>query len=283
MFQRVVVLLAIVLAAGLIPRWAAADTPAEAERRPVSCTFATGIGAERAFDSYLSPLPYSGSALSLSARWQKAMPANPRRLTMHFDAAIQGAATTNGAGNAHIYDADISAVWGMRWHTMAGRLRIECGGAVQAEGGALYSTRNGNNPASARLSIGLAAEGAAKYPVRIGRLHVLLEEEISLPLASVFFSPAYGETYYEIYMGNHKGLAHFGWPGNRFCISNFAGGTLMLGRVGLRIGYRLDAATSWICNINTHRIAHRLELGITTTLPSLGSGRTQSAAINAIY
>lgn len=276
-------LLLAVLIAQIWPCIATAQEGSADAGRPTSFTFAAAVGGERVYDSYLSPLVYCGPSLAFSARWSKAMPANPQRLTMHFDARLNAADTRNPARNAHIYDAGVQAAWGMRWHTTAGLLRLECGGAVQAEGGVLYSSRNGNNPAAGRLKGAIAAEGAAKYPVRIGRLSVLLEEEVALPLVGAFFSPAFGETYYEIYMGNHDGLAHFGWVGNHFCITNFIGGTLMLGKVGLRLGYRLDAATSWVCGINTHRVSHALEVGITTNLPSLPGRPAHPHTINAIY
>ena len=67
---------------------------------------------------------------------------------------------------------------------------------------------------AARGSATISLTGYAAYPLQIGRLPVTLMYQPSLPLAGIFFSPDYGELYYEIYLGNHSGLVHGAWPGN---------------------------------------------------------------------
>ncbi len=56
-------------------------------------------------------------------------------------------------------------------------------------------------------AVSVSARASLSHPFKIGKLDLLLRDEISIPSLSVFFCPEYGETYYEIYLGNHKGLA----------------------------------------------------------------------------
>ncbi len=78
-----------------------------------------------------------------------------------------------------------------------------------------------------------------------------MRDVVRIPSAGAFFSPQYGETMYEIYLGNRKDLVHFGWWGNSFGIDNMLAFDLMFGRKFLRLGYRLDLRTFNAENLDT--------------------------------
>lgn len=261
---------------------------AEKTSRPISFIFSLEAGGEQLIDQYLSPLEYSGTMAGMHFRWLKAMPASPDKLRMHFDVDLHSAFTGNPARNARIYDWQLRFAWGMRrmWR-LPSAFHLQIGGAAELQGGALYSTRNGNNPVSARASLGIALEASLSRPVRIGRIPVLLSEEVSLPSASLFFAPQYGEPYYEIYLGNHNGLLHAGWWGNNFRLRNRLCADIDFGGWALRVGYRLLVDSRSVCGNASRRVGNAIEIGIIPGGIGLAPKKKHSNAgqriINAIY
>ena len=107
-----------------------------------------------------------------------------------------------------------------------------------------------------------------------------------LPVAGVFFSPDYGELYYEIYLGNHSGLAHFAWWGNYFMLDNHLTADLSLGATSLRLGYSGRIFSSKVNDIVTHVFTHAFVVGISGEWMSLNPRKGISAdarIISATY
>jgi len=249
---------------------------------PVSGTYGLEIGSRQALDTYLSPLPYSGTWLAAYGNWQKALPFDPRHTTMEFDALLGGGRLINRAGTAMELNLDVRFGFGLKWRTtLPTATQVAAGGALDIDGGMLYLTRNGNNPVSAKGNVALSITGAISHPIKIGRLPILLYDEVRIPTIGAFFSPQYGETYYEIYLGNRKGLVHCGWWGNHFRIDNLLGATLDFGRTAMTVGYRFRADTSWVCNLNTHIYTHSFVIGV---IPGgIGLKRRSPNAIYSLY
>lgn len=267
-------LICILTAVASLPLWA------QEEKRPIKSVYSVGVGYEKAYDDYLSPVSYGGTTLSIRGRWLKAMPANPRRLVMQFDAAITSGFLESKAG-ASLYDLGIQWSWGMKWRGNAGPVQIAGGGCLGLEAGALYAPKNGNNPADARASVGLAIDASAAWPTRIKGLPLLISDEVSLPTLSAFFSQQYGQSYYEIYLGDRKDLVHAGWWGNHFGISNLLACDLDLGSTALRIGYRFEVGSRWANHINSQRTYHFVEIGI---IPGgIGLRKKDPKTINPFY
>lgn len=80
----------------------------------------------------------------------------------------------------------------------------------------------------------------AHYRFMMGRVPVRVGEIMTIPTAGAFFCPEYGESYYEIYLGNRHGLAHFGGWWNCSGIDNRLTATLKLGRRSLIVGWHLE-------------------------------------------
>lgn len=233
------------------------------QSRPVTSTYSIEIGRHNVLATYLSPLHYTGKAVGVSGAWSKAMPFAPERAIMHFDTDFSFSNLLNPAKTATMVGLYGSFSWGMSWrHKMPSDFQITFGGMVGIDGGAYYLLRNGNNPVEALANIGLGIRASISRPIKIGRLPVLLRDEVSLPSFGVFFSPEYGETYYEIYLGNHKGLVHAGWWGNNFRINNLLSATLDFGRTAMTIGYRFNAYNQWACSLNTRILTHSFVIGV---------------------
>lgn len=235
----------------------------ESQSRPVTGIYGIEIGRKNTLATYLSPLHYKGSSLSVTGSWSKAMPFNPQSVIMYFNASAGFDDMLNPAETARMVALSGSFNWGMSWRkAMPWQLQLTLGGSVGMEGGAYWLMRNGNNPIQAMASVNLSARASLGRPFKIRNLNMLVRDELSLPSLSVFFSPEYGESYYEIYLGNHKGLVHPGWWGNNFKIDNLLSLTFDFGKTAAMIGYRFKADTQWVNNLNTKILTHNFVIGV---------------------
>ena len=243
----------------------AQDNETEEPLRPVISMFSAQYGHASDLDTYISPVKYGGHAVALAYEAQQATGFDPQRWTRQLSLETDYAYLHNPAGNHTAHSLMVDARWGMmrRWkEVFTPKLQFQLGGETQLRGGILYNEHNSNNVVSARIHWNVGLMGQAIYNTHIKRLPITLRYQASMPVVGVFFSPDYDEAYYEIYLGNHSNLAHFGWWGNRFDLDHMLSADLHLGNTILRIGYRNRINTSWINNINSRSIAHYLVIGI---------------------
>ena len=263
--------------------FAKADCDSISVVRPVMAAYTLEAGGARSVDTYLSPLRYSGwhSAVGYE-RWQ-AMKQNPEKLVMNLRGSLNFDRITNQVGNASILDGELDLSWSMycRFSPVT-RLSVGVGGGPALNVGCLYSSRNGNNPASARAALTLNASAFVTYSVNLGRLPVTFCYTPSIPVVGAFFSPEYGELYYEIYLGDTDGLVHFAWPGNHFRMDNRLTADIHLGATSLRVGYRLDVFGSAINHLTTRRLTNSFIIGVSGEWLSVNPRRPMSRAAKTI-
>lgn len=244
--------------------------------RPVTAVYTAEIGSSHLSDTYLTPLHYDGIGMALNyERWQ-AMRFNPEHWVMNLSGRLSAGRDRNPARNATMWGADLRLSWAMlhRWSIPAVQgLKIAAGGMTELDLGVLYLMRNSNNPASVKASWTVGVTAQATWATRIGRLPVTVGYRPSMPLAGVFFSPDYDELYYEIYLGNHSGLAHFAWPGNFRRIDQLLSIDLKFGATALRLGYRCNLLSTKVSNLVTHDISHMFIIGISGEWISLNPRR----------
>lgn len=238
------------------------DTPVKMSR-PVTSTYSLEVGSTKVQATYLSPLKYSGRTLSASGNWQKAMPFNPYHAIMEFNAQGNFVSLLNPTKTASMVGLTASFSWGMAWRAkLPCDFQVTAGGAIGLEGGAYYLTRNSNNPVEAIATASLDITASVSKPFRIGKLPILFSDRVRIPSLGIFFCPQYGETYYEIYLGNKEGLVHPGWWGNNFRIDNLLSFTLDFGRTAMTIGYRLSAYNQWANHLNTGIVTNSFVIGV---------------------
>lgn len=255
--------------------------------RPVTSAYMLETGSSSVADSYLSPITYRGWNAAFAYERMQAMKFDPDNWVMQLNARIEIDRGRNHADNATTWRIDGTFSWGMlrRWHPLPA-LTIAAGGSTGIDAGCIYNPRNSNNPASAKLAWTVNATAYAAYNLRVGRLPVTLRYQPTLPLAGIFFAPEYDELYYEIYLGNHDGLVHFAWPGNRFAMTNLFTADLHFGATSLRLGYRgytfSSKANDLVTNIHTHAFV----IGLSGEWLSLSRRRSLSRdarIISALY
>lgn len=244
--------------------WPAYPEGAEVvESRPVTSEYCLEIGKGGALSTYLSPLRYAGSSYGISGRWSKALPWNSKHAVMAFSAEGVYQDMLNQSHTAVMAGIEGKLGWGMAWrYRPLPKLQLAAGADILVQGGALYLARNGNNPVTARVYAGMAADLSASYCLKFGRLPVLISERITLPSIGAFFCPEYGETYYEIYLGNRSRLAHCGWWGNHFALDNLLTVTLDFGRTAMEVGYRYSYASAHANHLTTRTCANMFVIGV---------------------
>ncbi len=287
---RTLLLIALTAAFSANARDNAPDKNREDEAiRPVASAYMLEIGSSRVADTYLSPITYRGWSAAFAYERMQAMKFNPDRWVMQLDLRAEIDRGRNRADNASTWRLDLGAKWGMmrRWTDIfVPRLTLALGGSTGIEGGCIYNPRNGNNPASAKLAWTVNLTGYATYNLHVGPLKTTLRYQPTLPLLGAFFSPEYDELYYEIYLGNHSGLAHFAWPGNRFAMTNLLTADLHLGNTVVRVGYRNLIYSSKINHLVTNITTHAFVFGLAGEWISAGNLKKisrETAVISAIY
>ena len=233
------------------------------EQRPVAGCYGFQIGENRVLSTYLSPLRFHGTYFGVYGQWGKALPSNSERVIMNFRTSANFGNLYNPANTALMTGVDINASWGISWRKrFSNNLQFTAGGIGELEGGAFYLTRNSNNPVCALAALRVLGDLSLSYHFNIGRLPVLISDNCTLPLFGLFFSPQYGETYYEIYLGNRSNLLHPGWWGSDFRISNHLAFTLDFGKTAMELGYRFTFHNQYAENLTLRTLSHQFTIGI---------------------
>lgn len=255
--------------------------------RPVLSAYSLEAGSNHLCNTYLTPLHYSGWRAALSYERMQAMKFNPERFVQQLNLRFWAGSADNPARTASMWQIGMRPSWSMMWRkSLHAGFTVGAGGTASADIGMLYLMRNGNNPVAVQASATIGATAMAVWNGRIGRLPLTLRYQPTMPLVGAFFSPDYDELYYEIWLGNHSGLAHCAWPGNFFRLDNLLTADFHFGATTLRLGYRCEIFSSKASGIVSRDISHLFVLGVTTEWLSLraGSRRTPDARIiSALY
>lgn len=227
--------------------------------RPVSACWAIEVGSAHLADTYLSPVKYSGAHFGVEYARRRAM--SRRQWVQGWNLGVHFNRAKNPAGNASMLSPRVNGSWHMtcRWQLPHG-FQAGVGGFVAADLGALYLSRNGNNPVQAQATANIGPEMFGQWRKGIYTLRVAA----GTSLIGTFFCPDYGELYYEIALGNHGGLAHCAWPGNFRQLHCGADLDICLGHTTLRIGYKFQGQSTKANHITSRRIEHSAVVGIVT-------------------
>jgi hypothetical protein len=144
----------------------------------------------------------------------------------------------NGPETSSYYTGIIEYDYGMfyrfkpvnKWQIFAG---------AQADGllGFVYNTRNGNNPATGKFHLNLSLSAIASYKVQIKSQALLFKYQLAVPIAGAMYSPQFGQSYYEIGMGDDKDLVHFASLHNYLALRNTLSVEIPLNWITFRLAY----------------------------------------------
>ena len=232
--------------------------------RPVFSSFSFTAGGARLYDDYLSVSDYLGGEFGFLYEQMRALSAPSGRWVMRHRLDLSAACTRNFKMLSAMVSYSYGLLYG--WEFPCG-IKLRSGGELALSGGALYCQGNSNNPANAKAVLSLGFSEMLSYTWRLARCPLTFRYHLTLPVAGVFFSPAFGESYYEMfYLGNHAGLAHFGSWHNRFDMGNLLTVEIPLGRHALRLGYTNTIRYSHAEHLRYFHCSHALLAGFSTPL-----------------
>lgn len=241
------------------------------KRSPTARTLLFGVGRTNQFDTYLSPMEYTGLQVSFLIGSERMT-----RMAKHhisFQSTFFGAytSTENPAGTADYIGGRLAydAGWHYNYSPLS-NLNLKGGLLVGTDLGFLYNSRNGNNPAQGRFSIDLSLSAGADYSFSLRRLPMQVHYQADLPMIGLMFSPEFGESYYEI---SQQGVGHdiiCAHPGNALSLRQFLTMDFCLRRITLRIGYLCDIRQSNARSLKYHDISHSVMFGFVRHFQLMG-------------
>ena len=258
--RRTLLYLSLLLLAGV----ASAQDTARVEQPGLS-VFTVDVGYASIHDTYLTPITYDGFDLALGYEAMHAARFSPQCWLWQLQAGLDYNYVENPSQLNDMHKVMAELVFDMqrRWCGVGNRrLDLSVGPMMQLRAGAVYNPANSNNTVTARGFWNLGATGMAAWHARLWRKPLTLRYQVQLPVAGVFFAPEYDESYYEIYLGNHRNLAHLGWWGNRLDMTHYLGVDLHLGGTILRLGYRARMEHWNVNHLKVHDVSHSIVLGI---------------------
>ena len=228
-----------------------------------------GVGNMMLTDTYLSPLEYKGTSLSLLHERLDSSSLLKGKLIWQQEFFLQTASTDNPIGNAKTYFGDVSYRINSFYPVLESKsfkLLGGIGGGLSV--GGIYNIRNSNNPAQLKTAINLNASLLALYQWKL----LTLRWQVSSPFLGAFFSPEYGHSYYEIFvLGNDQGIIHFGSPHNQRGLRNYITADYPVGKITFRAGYLRNYYRTEVNNLTTSLSSHQFVVGM--VFESLNFGR----------
>lgn len=255
--------------------------------RPVSSHFTYDVGSALVANTYLTPLKYTGWGMRLGYDRTQAMRFRPEQLVQRIAAGLDLDRTENPARNATMWRLVTDFSYGVTWRwRLPYEITVAGGLSTGVDLGVVYNNRNGNNPVAVEAAWTVNITGAAMWRHTFWGKKVLFTYRPTIPLTGVFFSPDYGELFYEISLGNHSGLAHCAWWGNYFRMENLLTADIVFGSTELRLGFRNNILSTRVNNITTRVVTCAAVIGVGGTWISVSPYKGISAdarIISATY
>ncbi|MBR5803028.1 MAG: DUF3316 domain-containing protein [Bacteroidaceae bacterium] len=246
-----------------------AQSRSEGRNYPITRSTMYGLGTMNLYDTYLSPVEYEGvqaRVLRESSRTMQWCDEKVSRQVLfqgHVGMAMNRAETSN----------ELSGMvnWNYALHynisLFDGRLRLLAGPMMQVHGGFIYNTRNGNNPAQAKLYTNVAASGMALYNINWKRCPITLRYQVDVPVMGVMFSPEYGQSYYEIFsLGHTEGTVHFTSLHNQPTMRHWLTADVNFRKLTLRVGYMADMQQTSVGGLKSHDYSSSFMVGFVKNL-----------------
>lgn len=221
-------------------------------------TFSASFGASNMYDTYLSPLEYKGYNIRLMYEQMRRTTWFDYRFYKQQVFEIDFAKGDNPAKNASEY-------WFLASYRLGGHyrlyntdaFRLGVGGFWDINAGVLYNERNGNNPATARAYTNLNLSVQASYKLKWGAIRWQLDT----PFMGMLFSPRYGQSYYEISLGNTVGIVNFTSFHNQRAFRNYLTLDIPINKYTVRVGYLGSWYQTKVHDIQAHHYTNGFVIG----------------------
>lgn len=233
-----------------------------ADARVVERMYLFGIGSSSQVDTYLSPLEYTGIQASFLSRINRQTRWAGGRV--HYQGTLLGAFSHNRTKSKHGEEWGGHVGYTAGWHyiwPLPHNLTVKAGGLLGGDAGFLYNTRGSNNPAQGRFRIDLMASAGLDYTFALRRKKMKVSYQADMPMLGVMFSPQFGQSYYELSIGNRDHNVCCAWPGNGFNLRQMLLVEIPFRYFSLQAGYLWDVRQSHVNSIKMHDISHSFLFG----------------------
>ncbi len=256
-------------AIGIIPGASCSDNPNRIFERNTSY----GVGFANVFDTYLSPQAYKGVEIRiLRETMPLILPSGTTSDTKPWlrQSVFQGfgSYTEHPSGDNTSITLMGEWRWGYLYHfhipVLPAALEILAGGQLYGEGGMIYNMANGNNPVAMKLGAGAGITGMALYRFGSLRKPLSVRYQFFAPVLGAFFSPHYGQSYYEIFsLGNSEGVVRFSSLHNKPSLWQQISLDFQVFRKNtIRFSYVADIRQSDVNHLKYHQWSHIFMLGL---------------------
>ncbi|MCQ2337783.1 MAG: DUF3316 domain-containing protein [Paludibacteraceae bacterium] len=183
-----------------------------------------GAGQLTHTDQVLSDQEYKGVSVSFEGLHVGNYRKKENNIFWSFIDRLDYSWMHNSSQTARMHYVSVKLDFGTHYAFDLGRgFKLSAGGLVDVSGAVGYVPRNVNNIASADVQFGLRAVATVHYRYRVNdRFSFACHYGLTTPVVGCFFSPEYGESYYEIWKHLSSSLArdlHFSSFHNRHGVS----------------------------------------------------------------
>lgn len=228
-----------------------------------------GVGHSNVFETYLSPLEYTGTEVRFLHESMRMTRLLGGKVSGQSLIQVNASYNKNISQTAEMYAGLVNWSYALHYQFRMNddKLKILVGPMLDLNGGVVYNRRNSNNPAQAKAYGRLGASGMLIYKFRIARYPLTVRYQANLPLLGVMFSPEYGESYYEIFsLGNGGRNVVFTSLHNNPSLRQMVTLDFPIRNVTMRVGYVCDIQQSKVNNLKSHAYSHDFMIGFVRNL-----------------
>lgn len=234
-----------------------------------------GIGTYNVYDTYLSPLSYAGWGLRIFDDQMKMTKLMDGKISSQQLISLDLSSTKNNTETASEYSLFLDYSYGLHYRLKPlPRLSIFTGAQANAILGAIYNSRNGNNPVSAKLGATFNLSGIVSYQLNIKSQPFRVRYQMDMPFIGFLFSPNYGQSYYEISIGNNNEIFNLTSFGNQFVMKNYLTLEIPFNSLTLRFTYLNYLYNTKINSLETKLTSNTWMIGFSKEIFSI-SGKKQ--------
>ncbi len=240
-----------------------------------------GAGHANVFETYLSPLEYTGQSIRIMHERIRMTRLMDGHVSAQNIFQINASHTKNPAKSATSYAGLVNWSYTLHYQFLLNdQLKLLFGPMFELNGGAVYNERNSNNPAQAKAYGGFGGSGMLVYKFNIRNCPFILRYQANFPLLNIMFSPEYGESYYEIFSLKNKGNhVLFTSLHNAPSIRQMVTLDFPIKQSIIRIGYVCDIQQAKVNNLKSHAYSHDFMIGFVKNLYLLKGKRKISLPI----
>lgn len=221
--------------------------------------FMVGFGLSNVRDLYLSPLDYTGWNIKLlnqqsrQTTWFDNKFYKQQNIDLIFSASQSPSKNTfcyflklhyNIGGHYSLYDNS--------------KFSFRIGALGNINVGGLYNNRNGNNPATARGYITLTPSAMLIYNASST---IAMRLQTNMDVFGIYFQPQYGESYYELSLGNTKGIINPIYLGNFRAYQILYTVDIPIKNNYIILGLSCDWLQTRVHSVNTHNYDYTFMIG----------------------